>query len=60
MNLETWISEQEDSTLWALLADIGSVLGSRSTRVSTDAFWYQIAKAANDEIDRRLFIDGID
>lgn len=60
MNLETWMNEQEDYVLWQVLADIGSVLGSRTKRTSTDEFWYEIAKAANDEIDRRLFIDGND
>lgn len=55
--LKEYLEKQEDYVLWQLLADIGSVLGSRTHKNPTSEFWQQLAKEVQSEIDTRLFND---
>lgn len=55
--LKEFLQTQEDYVLWQLLADIGSVLGSRKNLNPTSEFWQQLAKEVQQEIDIRLFVE---
>ena len=55
--LKEYLKKQEDYVLWQLLADIGSVLGSRTHVNPTSEFWIAAAKEVQSEIDTRLFTD---
>jgi hypothetical protein len=54
MNLEKWLSEQPDCTLWKILADV-STINADNNKASN--FWVLVAKKVNDEINKRLFVD---
>ena len=55
--LKDYLTKQTDCVLWALLADISGVMGSRTQSKQSDEFWIAAATEITKEIDRRLFND---
>ena len=52
--LSEYLEKQEDSVLWALLADIGSLMSERAQPTQSDNFWIAVAGEITREVDKRL------
>jgi len=55
--IKEYLRKQPDCVLWTLLADISSVMESRTQGKQADTFWLVAAGEVKEEIDRRLFTD---